>query len=171
MAFWLAAAVAASTAVSFMGSLNQSRQLRAAAKADKTIAEVKKIQETIAANERAALILSEKRAAQGARGIAMGTGSSLLEQQSAVDDHEDNMYWIGKSFEYELNMIDFRLAGALAKESYNRNVNLITGAASAYALYKAPPIGKKSSTTLSKLKIMQNTSLGSSTNFGSFGYG
>ena len=65
MAFWLAAAVAASTAVSFMGSLNQSRQLRAAAKADKRVAQIKKIQETIAANERASLILSEKRAAQG----------------------------------------------------------------------------------------------------------
>jgi hypothetical protein len=147
MAFWLAAAVAASTAVSFMGSLNQSRQLRAAAKADKRTAQIKNIQETIAANERATFLLSEKRAAQGARGVVPGKGSTLLEQQSVVDDYEDNMYWIDKSFEYELNMIDFRLAGALAKESYSRNVNLITGAASAYALYKAPPIGTTPSTT------------------------
>lgn len=172
MAFWLAAAVATSTAISFMGSLNQSRQLRAAAKADKRTAQIKKIQETIAANERATLLLSEKRAAQGARGVAMSTGSTLFEQQNALDDHEENMFWIDKSFEYELNMIDFRLAGALAKESYSRNVNLITGAASAYALGKAPPTGNPTSlTTLSTPTNMQSTSLGSSTNFGSFGYG
>jgi len=171
MAFWLAAAVATSTAISFMGSLNQSRQLRAAAKADKRTAQIKKIQETIAANDRAAAVLSEQRAAQGARGVAMSTGSTLFEQQNALDDHEENMFWIDKSFEYELNMIDFRLAGALAKESYSRNVNLITGAASAYALGKAPPTGTTSSTTLSTPTNMQSTSLGSSTNFGSFGYG
>ena len=60
MAFWLAAAVATSTAISFMGSLNQSRQLRAAAKADKRTAQIKKIQETIAANDRAAAVYQSK---------------------------------------------------------------------------------------------------------------
>ena len=72
MAFWLAAAAVASTAVSFMGSLNQSRQLRAAAKADKNTRINQKMQENIIAAERAQLFMSEQRAAQGARGVAMG---------------------------------------------------------------------------------------------------
>ena len=50
--------------------------LKRAAKADGRRAAVAAIQQRIQANERAALILSEKRAAQAARGIAMGEGSS-----------------------------------------------------------------------------------------------
>jgi hypothetical protein len=169
MAFWLAAAVATSTALSFMGSLNQSRQLRAAAKMDSYYKQVEATQESIASTEKAAFILSEKFAAQGARGVVPGTGSTLLEQQAVVDEWEDEIYWIDKGLEADLNMIDFRLAGALAKESYSRGVNLITGLATTYYLYKQPPLGKDQGLSLN-IKKNNVGSLLSPTDSGRFGF-
>lgn len=131
---WLAIAVGASAGVSLLGSYNQSRQLRRAARADKRRREVQAIQQRIQANERAALILSEKRAAQAARGIAMGEGSSLLESQTVLDNLEDTLYWTNLGLTMDLADIDFRLAGALSKEAYNRGTNLITGITQAYAV-------------------------------------
>jgi len=78
------------------------------------------------------LILSEKRAAQAARGIAMGEGSSLLEMNTVIDNLDDSLYWIDKGLVMDLNETDFRLAGALSKEAYNRGVNLISGIANTY---------------------------------------
>lgn len=135
---WLAIAVGASTAVSLLGSYNQSRQLRRAAKADKRRREVQAVQQRIQANQRAAIILSEKRAAQAARGIAMGEGSSLLESQTVLDNLNDTLYWVEKGLTMDLDEIDFRLAGALNKEAYNRGVNLISGIANTYYLGTQP---------------------------------
>ena len=61
---WLALAVGASTAVSYMGSLQQSKQLKAAAAWDKYHLDIRKMQDTIMANERARRLISEKSAAQ-----------------------------------------------------------------------------------------------------------
>ena len=135
---WLAIAVGASAGISLLGSYNQSRQLRRAARADKRRREVQAIQQRIQANERAALILSEKRAAQAARGIAMGEGSSLLESQTVLDNLNDTLYWVEKGLTMDLDEIDFRLAGALNKEAYNRGVNLISGIANTYYLGTQP---------------------------------
>jgi len=135
---WLAIAVGVSAGVSLLGSYNQSRQLRRAARADKRRREVQAIQQRIQANERAALILSEKRAAQAARGIAMGEGSSLLESQTVLDNLNDTLYWVEKGLTMDLDEIDFRLAGALNKEAYNRGVNLISGIANTYYLGTQP---------------------------------
>ena len=129
---WLAIAVGASAAVSLLGSYNQSRQLRRAAKADKRRREVQAIQQRIQANERAALILSEKRAAQAARGIAMGEGSSLLEMNTVVDNLEDSLYWIDKGLTYDLNEIDFRLAGALSENAAKMGQTLVSAIATGY---------------------------------------
>jgi len=84
------------------------------------------------------LILSEKRAAQAARGIAMGEGSSLLESQTVLDNLNDTLYWVEKGLTMDLDEIDFRLAGALNKEAYNRGVNLISGIANTYYLANQP---------------------------------
>lgn len=143
MAFWLAAAAVASTAVSFMGSLNQSRQLRAAAKADKNTRINQKMQENIIAAERAQLFMSEQRAAQGARNVAMNQDSPLLEINNTINDVEDEFSVINTRLTNDLNQIDFRLAGALAKESFNRGVNLIQGAAMSYYAFKSPTPGAK----------------------------
>ena len=143
MAFWLAAAVATSTAISFMGSLNQSRQLRAAAKADKNARHNQAMQENIIAAERAQLFMSEQRAAQGARNVAMNQDSPLLEINNTINDVEDEFSVINTRLTNDLNQIDFRLAGALAKESFNRGVNLIQGAAMSYYAFKSPTPGAK----------------------------
>ena len=109
MAFpWLALAVASSTAVSYMGSLAHSKQLKASAAWDKYHLDMRKMQDTIMANERARKILSEKRAAMGARGVAMGTGSTLLEQEVVIENLEDSLFWIEKGVEMDMRMLDVK---------------------------------------------------------------
>ena len=129
---WLAIAVGASAGISLLGSYNQRKMLKRAAKADGRRAAVAAIQQRIQANERAALILSEKRAAQAARGIAMGEGSSLLEMNTVVDNLEDSLYWIDKGLTYDLNEIDFRLAGALSENAAKMGQTLVSAIATGY---------------------------------------
>ena len=128
----LALAIGASTAVSYMGSLQQSKQLKAAAAWDQYHLNIRKMQDTIMANERAAKLLSEKRAAIGARGITF-EGSSLLEQNAVVENLEDVLFWIDKGVEMDLRMMDVRLAGALSKESWERKTSLLSGMTKSYA--------------------------------------
>jgi hypothetical protein len=128
----LALAIGASTAVSYMGSLQQSKQLKAAAAWDQYHLNIRKMQDTIMANERAAKLLSEKRAAIGARGITF-EGSSLLEQNAVVENLEDTLFWIDKGVEMDLRMMDVRLAGALSKESWERKTSLLSGMTKSYA--------------------------------------
>ncbi len=127
----LALAIGASTAVSYMGSLQQSKQMKAAAAWDKYHLNIRKMQDTIMANEKAAKLLSEKRAAIGARGVTF-TGSTLLESESVVDNLEDTLFWINKGVEMDLRTMDVKLAGALSKESWERKTSLITGMGQSY---------------------------------------
>ena len=62
----------------------------------------------------------------------MGEGSSLLEMKNVMDNLDDTLYWVEKGLTMDLDEIDFRLAGALNKEAYNRGVNLISGIANTY---------------------------------------
>ena len=133
MAFpWLALAIGTSTAVSYMGSLAHAKQLKNAAAWDEYHLNIRKMQDTIMANERAAKLLSEKRAAIGARGITF-EGSSLLEQNAVVENLEDTLFWIDKGVEMDLRMMDVRLAGALSKESWERKTSLLSGMTKSYA--------------------------------------
>tara|TARA_R100001463_G_scaffold2856_1_gene11791 strand:+ start:1468 stop:1878 length:411 start_codon:yes stop_codon:yes gene_type:complete len=127
----LALAIGASTAVSYMGSLQQSKQMKAAAAWDKYHLNIRKMQDTIMANEKAAKLLSEKRAAIGARGVTF-TGSTLLESESVVDNLEDTLFWINKGVEMDLRTMDVKLAGALSKESWERKTSLIAGMGQSY---------------------------------------
>mgnify|MGYP003152191441 CR=1 FL=1 len=140
MAFpWLALAVGASTAVSYMGSLQQSKQLKAAAAWDKYHLDMRRMQDTIMANERARKLISEKRAAIGARGVQF-TGSTLLEQESVVENLEDTIFWIDKGVEMDMRTIDVKLAGALSKEAYERNTSLLSGGGKTYTAYTTRPV-------------------------------
>lgn len=133
---WLAIAVGVSAGVSLLGSYNQSRQLRRAARADKRRREVQKIKDNIDLNKRFAAIMSEQNAIAGARGIAMNTGSDRVLKQQNIKDMADAEYWIQKGFELDLDTIDFRLGAALTTESFNRGVNLVSGIANTYQTYK-----------------------------------
>ena len=137
MAFpWLAAAVGFSTVVSYMGSIQQSKNLATSAKWDKYNRDIKAKQDTILANERAKKILSLKRATIGARGVEMGTGSTLIEQAAVIDNLEDTIFWINKGVEMDLRSIDLRLASSLSKESWERGSSLIAGGLNTYSTYK-----------------------------------
>ena len=133
MAFpWIALALAGSTAVSYMGSIQQSKNMAASAAWDKYHANIKKTQDTIMANTRAAKLLSEKRAAIGARGVQF-TGSTLMEQESVIDNLEDTLFWVNKGVEMDIRTMDVRLAGALSKESWDRKTSLLSGMTKSYS--------------------------------------
>ena len=136
MAFpWLAAAVGFSTVVSYMGSIQQSKNLATSAKWDKYHRDIKAKQDTILANERAKKILSLKRATIGARGVEMGTGSTLIEQAAVIDNLEDTLFWIGKGVEMDVRTIDLRLASSLSKEAWERGSSLILGGLNTWSTY------------------------------------
>jgi len=124
---WLAIAVGISTAFSFMGSIRQSKNLAISAKWDRYHRDIKAKQDTILANQRAKKILSLKRATIGARGVEMGTGSTLIEQAAVIDNLEDTLFWINKGVEMDLRTIDLRLASSLSKEAWERGSSLISG--------------------------------------------
>jgi len=130
---WLAIAIGASAAVSYMGSLAHSKQLKNAAAWDEYHLNIRKMQDTIMANERASEILSEKRAAIGARGVVIGTGSTLLEENAVVENLEDVLFWIDKGVEMDLRTMNVRLAGALSKESWNRKTSLLASMGQSYS--------------------------------------
>jgi len=133
---WLALAVGFSTVVSYMGSLQQSRNLAISAKWDKYHRDIKAKQDTILANQRAKKILSLKRATIGARGVEMGTGSTLIEQAAVIDNLEDVIFWINKGVEMDLRSIDLRLASSLSKESWERGSSLISGGLNTWSTAK-----------------------------------
>jgi len=132
MAWQLAAALiatqVASTAISYMGSQQQSKRLKAAAAWDRYRQKIEKQQLEIKTNRQAAMLMSEKRAAIGARGVSIGTGSTLLETQAVLDELEDSHFWIEKGYELNLMETDVQLASALSEESWNRKSSLIEGA-------------------------------------------
>ena len=133
MAFpWLAVAIGASTAVSYMGSLQTTKQLKAGAAWDKYYKKMELMQNTVFANRKAAKLLSEKRAAQGARGVAMNTGSTLLESNDVITELEDTMFWLEKGVQMDMAMIDVKLAGAVQAEAYKRNTSLLSGIGQTY---------------------------------------
>ena len=131
----VAGMMALSTGMSYMGSIQQSKQMKAAAAWDKYHLNIRKTQDTIMANERAAKLLSEKRAAIGARGVQF-TGSTLMEQESVIENLEDTLFWVNKGVEMDVRTMDIRLAGALAKESWDRKTSLLTGMTKSYSTYK-----------------------------------
>jgi len=128
--------MAATTAVSFMGSMKKMRTMKTGAEWDKYHKKIDQSYKTIQANDRARLLLSAKRAAQGARGVQIATGSTLIEQDAVVENLEDTLFWIDKGAEISLREIDLRLAGALQNEAWNAGTSLIQGMGSAYATYK-----------------------------------
>ena len=128
----VAGMMALSTGMSYMGSIQQSKNMAASAAWDQYHLNIRKTQDTIMANERAAKLLSEKRAAIGARGVQF-TGSTLMEQESVIDNLEDTLFWVNKGVEMDLRTMDIRLAGALAKESWDRKSSLLSGMTKSYS--------------------------------------
>ena len=137
MAFpWLAAAIFTSTAVSYMGSMRQSQTLATSAAWDKYHQKIDQSYKTIQANKRARLLLSEKRAAQGARGVVIREGSTLMEMNNVVANLEDTVFWINKGAEMSVKEIDLRLSSKLQATAWSAGTSLISNLGSAYTTSK-----------------------------------
>jgi len=129
------AAVMAGTAVmSYMGSLKQMKNMQTAAQWDKYHEKIDKSYKTIQANKRARLLLSAKRAAQGARGVVIREGSTLMEMNSVVANLEDTVFWINKGAEMTVRDIDLKLANRLQSTAWNTGTSLLSNLGTAYAV-------------------------------------
>jgi len=136
MAPWILPAILGATMVtSYMGSMRRMQTLDTAAQWDKYNQKIKTSYKTIQANERARLILSMKRAAQGARGVVIATGSTLIENNAVIDRLEDTVWWIEKGAEMDVRDIDLRLAGLLQEEAWKTGESLISGGLKIAELY------------------------------------
>ena len=130
---WFAAAIAVSTAISFMGSMRTMKTMQTGAEWDKYNQKIKTSYKTIQANDRARILLSAKRAAQGARGVVIATGSTLMEQNAVVANLEDTKFWINKGAEMSVRDIDLKLAGLLQQEAWNAGTSLVSGMGTAWS--------------------------------------
>ena len=122
----------ATSALSFMGSMKQMKNMQTAAQWDKYHQKIDQSYKTIQANDRARILLSAKRAAQGARGVKIATGSTLMEQNAVVENLNDTIFWINKGAEMSVRDIDLKLAGLLQEEAWKAGSSLITGLGTAY---------------------------------------
>ena len=130
------AVMAATSAFSFMGSMKQMQNMQTAAKWDKYHDEIRRKYNTIQANDRARKLLSAKRAAQGARGVVIAEGSTLMEQNTVVKNLEDTLFWIEKGAEITAREIDFKLTNKLQATAWNTGTSLLTNLGSAYTVSK-----------------------------------
>ena len=118
--------------LSFMGSMRRMQTLDRSAQWDKYHQRIDQSYKTIQANDRARILLSAKRAAAGARGVVIATGSTLMEQNAVVENLNDTIFWINKGAEMSVRDIDLKLAGLLQEEAWKAGTSLITGLGSAY---------------------------------------
>jgi len=131
-----AAVMAATSVMSFMGSMKQMQNMQTAAKWDKYHEKINQSYKTIQANKRAKRLLSAKRAAQGARGIQIATGSTLIEQNAVVEELEDTVFWINKGAEIIVREIDYSLGSKLQATAWNAGTSLISNLGAAYTVSK-----------------------------------
>ena len=124
--------MAATSVLSFMGSMQRMKTLETAARWDKYHKQIDQSYKTIQANDRARILLSAKRAAQGARGVVIAQGSTLMEQNAVVENLNDTIFWINKGAEMSVRDIDLKLAGLLQEEAWKAGTSLITGLGGAY---------------------------------------
>ena len=126
--------MAATSALSFMGSMKKMSNMQTGAEWDKYNEKIRTSYKTIQANDRARILLSAKRAAQGARGTVIAEGSTLLEQNTVVKNLEDTLFWIEKGAEITAREIDFKLANKLQATAWNTGTSLLTNLGSAYTV-------------------------------------
>ena len=129
---WFAIAIGVSSVLSFMGSMRTMKTMQTGAEWDKYNQKIKTSYKTIQANDRARILLSAKRAAQGARGTQIATGSTLMEQNAVVANLEEVKFWIDKGAEISMREIDLKLAGLLQEEAWKAGSSLITGMGKSY---------------------------------------
>ena len=129
---FFAAMTAVTSVMSFMGSMRKMQTMQTSAEWDKYHKRIDQSYKTIQANDRARILLSAKRAAQGARGVEIRTGSTLMEQNAVVENLNDTIFWINKGAEMSVRDIDLKLAGLLQEEAWKASTSLLAGLGGAY---------------------------------------
>ena len=124
----------ASTAVSFMGSLQTIKNYKAQAAWNKRKNDIDLAYKRISLNKKTARLLSEQRAAIGISGIAF-TGSPLLVQNESLKSYENDLFWIEKGAVIRATEIDIKLAGLMTSELYRAGGSLLEGGLS-YQTYQ-----------------------------------
>lgn len=124
---WLVPAlIGTGIAVSYYGSLQQSRNLRRATETDKVFAQDAARKLSIDAAKKGRKKLSLIRALQSASGTA-ATGSNLLQRVETVKEIENAQYLASKNLAVELGQLSARGALSLAQEAQSRGTNLLGG--------------------------------------------
>lgn len=135
---WLAIAVGVSTGLSLLGLYNQRKQIRQADRAGRRRQQVVNIKNKIDLAKQARAIISEKAAAQGARGVLMGRESTKAELDTVIDQYDEALYFAELGAMYDLNARDYRLAGALATNAAKMGGTLFQGVLTAAYVSQGP---------------------------------
>jgi len=130
MAWWVIPAMVASTAVTVMGIQQQKKQMKANAawkdyerqlnyhyEKGKRLTDQKKL-------------MSEQRAAVGASGAQLFTGSNLLVAAEDMNEFENDMWFLEKGVALAKGTADSQLKGAITSANYQIGSTLLNSAAS-----------------------------------------
>jgi len=131
MAYWIAAAIAASTIASFMGGLHQARNLKRAGKWDERRRKIQGIQYSTQNYGISKEILSELRAGSGARGVQM----NIVQRQRIINKFNDAQFWASKGLKGDLHALRIRTELAVADNTVTRTGNLLSGLTQAAVAY------------------------------------
>ena len=124
---WLVPAlIGTGIAVSYYGSLQQSRNLKRAAQTDKVFAQDAARKLSIDAAKKGRKKLRLIRALEIAIGAA-AKGSNLLQRLETNKEIENAQYFASKNLAVELGQISARGSLSLAQEAQSRSTNLLGG--------------------------------------------
>ena len=126
MAFWIPFMIAASTAVSFMGSLATIDNYKAQAAWGKYKNDIDLSYKKASTSKKTARLLSEQRAGWGVSGVAY-TGSPLIVENESLKAMENDMFWLEKGAFLRATEIDVKLAGLITSELYRAGGSLLEG--------------------------------------------
>ena len=121
-----------STAVSFMGSLHQARNLKRAGKWDERRRRIQAIQYSVQNFGISKEILSEQRAGTGARGVQ----PNMVARQRIINKFDDAQFWASKGLEGDLHQLRIKTELAVADNRVTSTRNLLSGLTQAAVAYE-----------------------------------
>tara|TARA_R100001086_G_scaffold234523_4_gene156840 strand:+ start:786 stop:1382 length:597 start_codon:yes stop_codon:yes gene_type:complete len=127
-AWVLPAVIGLSTAVSFIGSLSQARNLRQARKNEKIAAQELALARKIQIKEEGAAKLSRLRALSAFSNTQIGEGSNRFNSIKFVKSVESAIHAADQGFFRELSNVDDRATSLLAQNYDKRGQSLLSGA-------------------------------------------
>lgn len=132
-----AIALAVQTGFSFMGNLQNVKNMRNSVKWDKRNAKMQAMQENIQAAKRAALYMSEKRARLGARGVESSMGSPVAELNMVMEEYENSKFYTKLGLSARMDRLDIESkinTGNMQRKGFE---DLIQGSYASYSAYKS----------------------------------